>query len=151
MQGSGVDRMSIETGLQNFVATDPDIAAIIVHDNLSNTELEHMFPVVASEKAVLPYIIYRRTAASRPTTMSGTTGHVQPTFELTCWATTYDVAIDLADKVRIRLHGKKATLSGVVVEHMFVTNETDTFDPSPELKEKQVFGRELTVELQYEE
>lgn len=143
--------MNIETSLQHFVLTDTDISALLVHDNEAGTEQEHMFPVFASAKAVAPYIVYRRSATDRSRTMSGPTGHAQPTFILTCWAKSYDESIDLATKVRARLDGEKGTWSGVSIEHCNVTDETDAFNPSPELEEKQFFGRELTVEIQHEE
>lgn len=143
--------MNIETSLQHFVLTDTDISALLLHDNEAGTEQEHMFPVFASAKARAPYIVYRCSSTVRLRTMSAPTGHAQPTFILTCWTDSYDASIELAAKVRTRLDGEKGVWSGVTIEHCNVTDETDAFNPSPELLEKQFFGRELTVEIQHKE
>lgn len=143
--------MTIEAALQNFVSTDPDTLALIYHQTEDHTPQEHMFPEFATAKAVAPYIVYRRSATDRLRAMAGPVGHAQATFILACWATTYDGAMALAEKVRIRLDGAKGTWNGIVVEHCHVLNESDAFEPSPELLDKQYYGRQLTVEIQHNE
>ena len=110
-----------------------------------------MFPVFATEKAVPPYIIYRRVITDRARRHSGVSGESQVTFTVTCWATTYDGSMDLSNKVRAVLDGVNGTWGSMRIGHCHITNESDVFEPSPELMERQFYGRQLTVDIQHTE
>ena len=42
-------------------------------------------------------------------------------------------------------------MDSIIVNGVMVTDLSDTFEANPEIKEKQLYGRELTVEIRYEE
>lgn len=136
--------MSIEGDMTTFVCADTDVHAMIA---------DRMYPVFARHDATSPYIVYRRTATERPKTHTGVTGVARATFILTCWSKSYDEAMDLANKVRARLDatGRGATWTATIIRSCFVVGESDSFEPSPELLEKQYYGREITVEIAYVE
>ena len=135
--------MSIEGDMVTYVLADATISAIIGAG---------MNPVFASHDPQAPYISYRRVNTDRLVTHSGAEKRATVQFVVTCWDKEYDDAIDLADKVRLRLDGKGKTTWGTTPVHFYrVIDETDNFEPSPELLEKQFFGRDLTVEIRFTE
>lgn len=147
---------TLEAALQNYIATDASILAITTHANSQGVSRENIYPIFAPRKTTAPYIVYRRTDTDRDRmhNSAGLTGMSGATFSITCWATTHDGAMDLADLVRTRLDGAGrggANWDSVIVNGVMVTDISDTFEAYPELVEKQLYGRELTVEIRYEE
>lgn len=138
--------VSIEEDFQNFVANVAAVRTLIFANSI-----ERMFPAYAPDSATLPYIVYRRASTNRGRNHSGPNTKATVTFEVTCWADSYDNAIDLANKVRVGIDGKKGTWGSSAIGYCFVMNETDVFEPSPELTQKQFYGRELTIELKHTE
>lgn len=135
--------MSIEGDMTTFVTADTDVHAIIAN---------RMYPVFANHDTVVPYITYRRVNTERLGSHSGAAGNcVRTTFLLSCWAQTYDGAIDLSKKVRIRMDYVKGTWTTSIVKSCIVRNEADNFVPSPELIEKQYYARDITVEISHNE
>ncbi len=147
---------SIEAALQNNLSTDGDVGAITTHANSRGTSKEHIFPVYAQASAVQPYIVYRRTNTRRDRVHTGTglSGLSSVIFSVICWASTQNAAMDLARKVRARLDGAGkggVDWDSIIVNGVMVTDENDVFEQYPEIIEKQLYGRELTVEIRYEE
>lgn len=136
--------MSIEGDMTTFVCADAAVNAVTA---------DRMYPVFAPHNATVPYIVYRRASTDRLKTHTGAIGRSRTMFILTCWAKKYDIAMDLAAKVRTRLDatGKGDVWTISVIGSCFVTGESDAFEPSPELLEKQFYGRELTVEISHTE
>ncbi len=147
---------TLEAALQNNLSTDVDVSAITTHVNSRGVSREHIFPVYAQASAVQPYIIYRRTSTRRDRIHTGTglTGLSSAIFSVICWAKTQNVAKDLALKVRARLDGAGkggVDWDSIIVNGVMVTGDDDVFEQYPEIIEKQLYGRELTVEIRYEE
>lgn len=134
--------MELEEALQAYVVADESISAVIA---------SRMYPVFAPESAASPYLVYRVLSTQREYTMSGPTGTAQPTIKITCWADTYPAAKALARLVRSRLDGYRGTMGGISVRRIFLNDESDAFEPSPELLQRQMFGRELDFEIEHHE
>ncbi len=136
--------MSVEDELTTFVTADSAVATLIAN---------RMYPVVApaeDQGGTAPYIVYRRLGTARLGTMGGP-GSAKVRFRLTCWAVTYDGATALADAVRARLDGQSGAWGGLTVQHCTVEDESDAFEPSPELLDRQFLGRQLDVEIMHAE
>jgi len=134
--------MSIEADLTTFVCAGTSINAVIA---------DRMYPVFSKKDTTAPYIVYRRLSTDRLHTHSGTELRATVRFLLTCWAETFDAAIALGNLVRSRVDGVKSTWTSSTVHRCFLVDESDNFEPSPELLEKQYYGRDLTIELNFTE
>ena len=135
--------MSIEADLVTYVLADAAIAAKIVN---------RILPVFADHDPKGPYITYRRLSTDRDHTHSGPVLIPTIRFLLTSWDNKFDDAISLSDLVRKRLEAGGAQAWGSsAVKLSRVIDESDNFEPSPELLEKQYFGRDLTLEIRITE
>ena len=63
------------------------------------TRCNKIFPVVV-DKAVLPYILYRRVSLEQTPTMAGQPGADSANIEILCFAADYDDCLELAEAVR---------------------------------------------------
>lgn len=134
--------MSIEGDMTTFVTADTAVNAVIA---------DRMFPVFSQHKPANPYIVYRRINTERLHTHTRSELRARVQFIITCWTPSFDASIDLANKVRARVDGVKGTWTTSVVHSSIVRNETDNFEPSVELLEKQFYGRDLTLEISFTE
>ena len=135
--------MSIEGDMTTFITADTAVNAVIA---------DRMYPVFATNEQTQPYIVYRRINTERLMTHTRSELRPEVQFLVTCWALSFDAAIDLANKVRSRVDGiNSQTWTSSPIHYVHVTNETDNFEPSPELLEKQFYGRDLTIEIRFTE
>ena len=135
--------MSIETELRTWVLGDSDIVDEIA---------DRIFPVFAPSTAPQPYIVFRLMANERIQDMQGPQ-NAEPVFRLTCWTDDYDDTIALATLVRKRLDNsdRDDDWGTINMQHAKLTDESDAFEPSPELLEKQYYGRQLDFLLFHNE
>lgn len=68
------------------------------------------YPEAAPQEAVLPYIVYSRTAAPRERTLNNSVTLVNPRFEIGCYAETLADARTLAASVKSAMAGALASL-----------------------------------------
>ena len=134
--------MSIEGDLTTFVTANAAVKAVIT---------DRMYPVFSKKDPNAPYIVYRRLNTDRLRSHGGTELRATVRIMMTCWAETFDAAISLANKVRTCVDGVKGTWTSSVVHRCFLVDESDNFEPSVELLEKQFYGRDLTIELNFTE
>ena len=73
----------------------------------------------------LPLIIWRRARIERVATMGGPAGMPRVTMELYIYATTYNVARDLADKCRRVLDGYAGSIDNTEVRQATLQDESD--------------------------
>ena len=134
--------MSIEGDMTTFVTADVAVNAVIAN---------RMYPVFSRADPKQPYIVYRRINTERLPSHTRSELRARVQFIVTCWALSFDAAIDLCNKVRSRVDGVKGLWTASTVHSSFVRNETDNFEPSVELLEKQFYGRDLTLEISFTE
>jgi hypothetical protein len=135
--------MSIESDLRAYVLANSAVAAIV------GTK---MYGIFAPDNVEVPFITYRRlpSGAGQQQVHAGATTPTKSIFRLVCWASTYENAIALADKVRACLNGQKGTWTNSTVRHCWMQgDESDVFQESPELTQREYFGRQLDFEISY--
>ncbi len=93
-----------------------DDAAI---DAIANSRI---YPVVMPQDVKMPAITYHETANSPVNTLQGKSGLENPTWAINCWSTSYDVAKDLAQKVKDAMDAAR-TFRALLI------NELDVYDP----------------------
>ena len=134
--------MSIEGDMRTFILADGDVSAVIG---------TRMYPVFSQHDPEEPYLVYRRINTERLHSHARSELRPRVQFIITCWADSFDDSIDLCNKVRSRVDGVKGVWGASTVHSSLVRNETDNFEPSAELLEKQFYGRDLTVEISFTE
>lgn len=85
-----------------------------------------LYPSMIPQDASLPAAAYQRVASTRMTAHDGATGHATATIQVTCQATTYSAANQVANAFIARFDGVKGNWgSGSPVEVFRCTVETD--------------------------
>lgn len=89
------------------------IRALLLSSKEVTDITSNIFPV-ATDKAVLPYVLYRR--ASLAQLANNTRNHSDSTsIEITCFSDTYTRGLDLAEAVRGALDGEQGETDGLVM------------------------------------
>ena len=127
--------MSIESNLCTWLKAIPAVAAAGAR----------VFPVFAPEGTAAPYFIYRLMATPHAHNLSGRSVTAQPHFRITGWAATYEQALALASAILAAAEVRPITLTGA--KALDVMDESDAFEPSPELLQYQFFGRHVDLRL----
>lgn len=107
---------AIEAWFQDQVGTASAVSAIIG---------TRIFPVKIPQDAATPAIVYRRLSTQRTYSNAGQNPLATPTLEARAVATTYPVAKDLADKMRLAASGFHGADGAYNVRRCFLTNEYD--------------------------
>jgi hypothetical protein len=109
---------SPEAVLRNALVANTAVQAII---NGRIYPLRHVGPAPIQ----FPLIIWRRARIERVPTMTGPAGMPRVTMEMYIYATTYNVARDLADKCRRVLDGYAGSIDNTVVRQATLEDESD--------------------------
>lgn len=88
------------------------ISDILTKDEEVMKRAKKVFPV-ATDKAVLPYVAYRRSRLEQNPLKSGAPGADTVQIEVNCYAATYMGSVELAEEVRRALDGKQGEKDGL--------------------------------------
>ena len=105
--------MTIEKDIHYKLKNDADILALVS---------SRVYPMKLPQGWTLPAITYQRVSGARDHCLNGASGRARPRFQIDCWAEDYDGVKDLADKVRLCLHGFKGDIDtesdvgGIILE-----------------------------------
>ena len=138
--------MTMESDLQAFVIADGDVTALIA---------SRMFPLTYPQGQSVPGIRYTMITSDSELHLGGVTGEARATVQLDCYAGTYAVAADLAEKVRVALvanNNGARTMGSTVVTQTRLTAKVD--EPpfrEPDASDKLRYNRSLDFELDYTE
>lgn len=91
----------------------------------------NVYPMaVPKTGASFPFLVYRRAGITKEPNIPGTTFKPVISLQISCWATTYDAAHELAYEVWGTLDGYSGTLASVTIEGMHLVSEVDDYlDP----------------------
>ena len=85
------------------------------------------FPV-ATDTAILPYILYRRASMEQNPTKAGYPGADTITIEIVCYTEKYADGIELAEAVRAALDGRQSEKDGLVMRSCILTDSEEGYD-----------------------
>ena len=109
-----------------------------------------VYPIFAPAEAAAPYIVYRRLQTQQDYGMEGPSNPVNPTFRLTVWHERYEGAVALGEALRVAIDAyQRGQVAGV--QAMSVADRSDAFEPSPELLQRQFYGRQIDLSLRHDE
>lgn len=134
---------SPEAVLRNALIANADVQALVSG---------RIYPLrhVGSTPVQFPLIIWRRSRITREQTFSGPMGVPRVTMELYVYATTYNVARDLADKCRRVLDGYGGTLDNVEVKQASLEDESDDL-VEQEGAESSLYVCQQTYDIRWQE
>lgn len=116
--------MTIENGLHSHLTGDSAIAALVAL---------RIFPVIAPQGTLRPYMTYQRITAKRVRSLGGPSGLANPRFQIDCWAEDYDGALDLGEKVRAAMDGFTGVMGTVTVGAVLLDSDRDDHEIETEL------------------
>jgi hypothetical protein len=115
---------TLNESLYAHLINDTDVAALVS---------TRVYPGVAPDDATLPYITYGQTGAQHTHHHAGAAGERRVLKQIACWATSMSAAEDLAEKVRVSMHGKTGTFGSglftIDVDEILLMNDPHTFVP----------------------
>lgn len=86
-----------------------------------------IFPI-ATDKAVLPYVLYRRAGFEQQNTKAGFRGADTVTMEVVCYAKDYEGSINLAEAVRSALDGQTLEKDGLKLRSCYLSGGDETYE-----------------------
>ena len=107
-------------------------AGIIIRDILSrdadvNQIATKVFPVV-TDKALLPYVAYRRARLDHKPVKTGMPGADTAIIEINCYGKTYEESITLAEAVRAALDNVQAEKSGLKMRSCYLSDGEEFYE-----------------------
>jgi hypothetical protein len=89
---------------------------------------DRVYPVIAPASAAIPFVVWRRQAVQRESTLAGPSGVATVTLAVDMYATTYEGVRELADRCRVVLDGFGGELGNwISVRNMSLLSESDGF------------------------
>lgn len=86
-----------------------------------------VFPV-ATDTAILPYILYRRASLEQNPTKAGYPGADTVAIEVVCYTEKYADGVELAEAVRAALDGKQGEKDGLAMRSCILTDSEEGYD-----------------------
>lgn len=102
-------------------------AAMIADATLTADIGTRIYPVIAPASATLPFVTWRRAGIQRSQTLGAPVGVPRLSVEFSIYATTYETAREVADRMRVVLDGYGGTFDNVVVRQVSLEQESDDF------------------------
>lgn len=123
--------MSIETAIEAQAAAHTGLNALIAG---------RMYPDVAAQEAVAPFVVYQRISSRREYAMGPAPTLAAPRFQFTAYASTKLGAIALGVQVLAAFNRWRGTLQGVTVQDCRCEDErdrTEMLDTETQLRVKE--------------
>jgi len=110
-----------------------------------------VFPVMAPENSLPPFVVYQRNGTVRERITTANACVPVATFAVWVHCETYLEGKDLADRIRLGLDNFKGDAGSVIIEHAFLTDESDG-DPVDFAGEgKPTYTVQILFEIRYRE
>ena len=108
-------------------------AHLKAHTGLSSLVGTRIYPLVLPQNPALPAVTYQKISRAGERVMNNSTTLVVRTrFQISCWATSYSNAKDVAEQVKLALQdysGLMGGAGGVQVLDVNVVGEQDIYEP----------------------
>jgi hypothetical protein len=133
---------SIETAIYSILTSNADVAALV---------FTQVYPNILPQKTVLPAIVYQQISGPRVYTSDGPDGLVQARYHFNCFASTYAKTKELFEAVRKAVSGYVGWVNGREIKGIFVENEEDIPQLTPEAEQITMYGKRLDAVIWFEE
>jgi RNase P/RNase MRP subunit POP5 len=89
---------------------------------------QRVYPEQLPQKPTLPAITYSQVSAVRVRDLSGPAGKARRRISFSCWATTHDMAHQVADALRQSIDPFYGDMHGASIHSIILENEFDLFE-----------------------
>ena len=103
------------------------IRDMLLKDEEVQKRTNKVFPV-ATDTAVLPYILYRRAAFEQNPVRTGYPGADTVVIEVVCYTEKYAEGVELAEAVRAALDGQQGEKDGVVMRSCMLSDSEEGYE-----------------------
>ena len=112
-------RTSLSAGIiiRDILTKDADVSRIATK----------VFPVV-TDKAILPYVAYRRSRLEHNPVKTGMPGADKVQIEINCYSKTYEGSIELAEAVRAALDNAQGEKSGLAMRSCYLSDGEEFYE-----------------------
>lgn len=110
---------TVEDFLYNRLTSTSDVAAIVG---------TRIYRVKMPDNPTLPAITYQTLSGELVESFDGASGLRMPVMGIDCWARTAGAVQDLAEKVRVALHGYSGSYSGLTIQKILEWSAVDLYD-----------------------
>lgn len=108
-------------------------------------------PVMATQNAPFPLVVYRRSSTTRERGLTGNFGVPVATFSVSIVAQTYSEAKDIADAVRRQIDNFTGDSGGVKIILSELTAEQDNMERPPEGQSKPLYRVDQVYKVRFQE
>jgi hypothetical protein len=112
--------MSMEASLITYLLAQTAITSIV------STKIKYM---QLDENTTLPAIIINRISGTPIERQEAKSKECSTRYQIDTFATSYNQALDISNKIRLALDGYSGTMSGTRVSAIRLLDETDDFEP----------------------
>lgn len=141
--------MSIESALFSYLSGVGGIAAIV------GTRIH---PLELPQNAVFPCITYQVISFQHTDSLTGSSGLGTARIQVNCWARNvtgsssgYATMLSLRDAVRDAMDGFSGTWDATNIDHAYILDEGDLFQPSAGVESDRTYGRHIDFEVWHTE
>lgn len=106
-------------------APETFIRGLTAATSISSIVGSGIFPVMAPQGTMPPFVVYQRTNVSREQSLTGPIGVPVVTLQLTSWSSSYETAKTLAREIRLQVDGYTGTYGDVTIQRTSIASEMD--------------------------
>jgi hypothetical protein len=122
-----------------------------LRSRLDSATTAGIYPVLATQNAPYPLVVYRRTGTRRERGLTGNFGVPVATFSVSIVAETYTQAKEIADQIRIACDNFTGDTSGVKIIQTALASESDNMERPPEGQAKPLYRVDQIYEVRFQE
>lgn len=108
-------------------------------------------PVLATQNAPFPLVVYRRVSTRRERGLTGNFGVPVASFSVSIVSQTYSEAKDIADAIRVKADNFTGDFSGVKIISTALTSESDNMERPPEGQAKPLYRVDQVYDVRFQE
>lgn len=131
----------VRLGLVAYLYADRGISLLVDGHVARSLGGKRIFPMKLQQGIAKPSIVYQRISGQGDHHMQGPSGLNRIRMQIDCWASSADIANDLANRVKSRIDGFRGSMTwgdaspedAIVVQGIFFDSERDLYDDAVKL------------------
>lgn len=108
-------------------------------------------PILATQNAAFPLVVYRRTGTRREKGLTGGFGRPVATFAVSVVAQSYSEAKEIADSIRLKVDNFTGEFSGLTIVFATLVSESDNMERPSEAQAKPLYRVDQIYEVRFHE
>jgi hypothetical protein len=122
-----------------------------LRERLASATSAGIHPILGPQNADFPIIVYRRTGTRRERHLMGPVSKPVASFSVSIVAYSYAEVKEIADDVRLAVDNFTGTASGVTIEYVALSSESDNMERPLEGQSKPLYRVDQTYDVRFQE